>query len=49
MKKTIYILACSVLVMSSCTDWFDENLLGNKDPKVSDVRTGMTYMLTDDD
>ena len=49
MKKSIYILACSVLMMSACTDFFDEHLLGNKDPMVSDVRTGMTYVLTDDD
>ena len=49
MKKSLYILACSVLVMSSCTDWFDEHLLDNKNPQVTDVRTGMTYTLTADD
>ena len=49
MKKSIYILACSTLMLSACTDFFDEHMLDNKDPQVTDVRTGMTYELTDDD
>ncbi len=49
MKKSIYILACSALMLSACTDFFDEHMLDNKDPQVTDVRTGMTYELTDDD
>ena len=49
MKKSLYILAFSVLVMASCTDYFDEHMLGNKDPQVTDVRAGMSYVLTDDD
>jgi len=49
MKKSLYILALSVLVMSSCSDFFDEHMLDNKDPQVTDVRAGMSYVLTDDD
>lgn len=50
MKKTIlYFLTCGAIVLSSCTNWFDENLMGNKDPKVTDIRTGMSYIMTDDD
>ena len=37
------------LCLSACTNYFDEHMLGNKDPKVTDVRTGMTYILTEDD
>ena len=37
------------LCLSACTNYFDEHMLGNKDPKVADVRTGMTYILTEDD
>lgn len=37
------------LAISSCTNFFDEKQLGNVDFKPSDIRTGMTYELTDDD
>lgn len=49
MKKYIYILTCSVLMFTSCSEFFDEYILDNKNPQVTDVRTGMTYELTDDD
>lgn len=50
MKKTvIYFLTCGAIVFSSCTNWFDEHLMDNKNPKVTDVRTGMSYTMTDDD
>ncbi|MBQ7531503.1 MAG: hypothetical protein IJT12_07325, partial [Paludibacteraceae bacterium] len=49
MKKSLYILACSALVMTACTDFFDEHMMDNKNPQVTDIRTGMTYTLTDDD
>ncbi len=49
--KAKYIFSAIVLGVSlaSCTNWFDENLMGNKDSKVTDVRTGMSYTMTDDD
>ena len=48
-KTTIYLLAIGVIVMSSCTNYFDEHFMGNGNPQVSDVRAGMTYILTEDD
>ena len=49
--KTKYFVSTAMLALclSACTNYFDEHMLGNKDPKVADVRTGMTYILTEDD
>ena len=47
--KAKYILLSIVVVMVSCTNYFDDHFMGNKDPQVIDVRTGMSYTLTDDD
>ncbi len=49
MKKIYFILSALALGMASCTNFFDEKQLGNVDFQPSDVRTGMTYTLTDDD
>ena len=49
--KAKYILSTIVIAagLTACTDYFDEHFMGNGDPTVEDVRTGMTYTLTDDD
>lgn len=49
--KTKYIFTALVLgiVLASCTNYFDDHFMGNGHPQVSDVRTGMSYTLTDDD
>lgn len=47
MKKLLYILP--VLALVSCDNFFDEKLLDNGNYQPSDVRTSMTYTLTDDD
>lgn len=47
--RKIYILPVLALAITSCTNYFDEKQLGNVDYQPSDVRTGMTYTLTDDD
>lgn len=47
--KAKYILLSIVVVMASCTNYFDEHFMGNKDPQVTDIRTDMSYTLTDDD
>ncbi len=50
MKKiTIYLLACTLLAFSSCKNYFDEHFMDNGNPQVTDVRTGMTYTLTEND
>lgn len=49
--KTNYILGIVLFAvgLASCTNYFDEHMLDNKDPQVTDIRTGMIYTLTDDD
>ncbi len=49
--KAKYILSAIVLGLglASCTNWFDEHQMGNANPKVTDIRTGMTYEMTDED
>ena len=49
--KTKYILSivAVALGLSACTDYFDEHVMGNANPPVVDVRTGMSYELSDDD
>lgn len=47
MKKILYILP--VLALVSCENFFDEKQLDNGNYQPSDVRTSMTYTLTDDD
>lgn len=50
MKKiTIYLLACGLLAFSSCQNYFDKHFMDNGDPQVTDVRTAMTYVLTEND
>lgn len=49
MKKIILSIVTLALGLTACTNYFDEHMLYNGDPKVSDVRTGMTYTLTDND
>lgn len=47
MKKLLYILP--VLALVSCENFFDVKQLGNGNYEPSDVRTSMTYTLTEDD
>ena len=49
--KTRYIFSIAIVALglTACTNYFDEHMLDNKDPQVSDVRTGMTYTLADAD
>ena len=47
--KKIYIIALAALLSSACTNYFDEHMLDNGNTPVTDVRTGMTYTLVDDD
>ena len=49
MKKSIYLFALAALVMNSCSDYFDKHHLDNGDTPVTDVRTGMTYVLEEGD
>lgn len=49
MKRYIYLSMSCLLAMASCTNYFDEKQLDNHDYHPSDVRTSMTYTLTDDD
>ena len=49
MKKYFAICMVLALGLTACENFFDEKQLGNSNPQVSDVRTGMTYTLTDDD
>lgn len=48
-KRIIYILVCGLMAATSCTNYFDEHLLGNNNPEVTDVRPTMSYTLTEDD
>ena len=49
--KAKYILSVTALAlgMTACTDYFDKHMLDNGNVPVLDVRTGMTYTLTDND
>ena len=47
--KKIYLFFLTALCMTACTNYFDEHVMGNNNPPVVDIRTGMTYTLTDDD
>ena len=49
--KAKYIFTAVVLGLglASCTNYFDSHFMDNGHPAVSDVRTGMSYTLTDDD
>lgn len=52
--KTKYIFSVALVLgtlslCTSCENYFDEKYMGNGDPQITDVRTGMTYTLTDDD
>ena len=49
--KTKYIFTAVVfgVVLASCTNYFDEHFMDNGHPSVTDIRTGMSYTLTDDD
>ena len=53
MKTKIILSTALVLgtlsLCTSCENYFDEKYMGNGDPQITDVRTGMTYTLTDDD
>ncbi len=37
------------LGLTACENFFDKKQLGNAEPQVTDIRSGMTYTLTDDD
>ena len=41
--------ALCTLLLPACTDYFDEHMLDNGNPQVTDIRTDMTYTLTDND
>lgn len=47
--KKIYIIGIVSLALTACSDYFDKYCLDNGDVPVVDVRTGMTYTLTDND
>lgn len=49
--KTNHIVAIALLAVSaaSCTNYFDEHFMDNKNPQVTDIRTSMSYTLTSDD
>ena len=49
--KAKYILSIVVVAfgLTACTDYFDDHFMNDTEPAVTDVRTGMTYTLTDDD
>ena len=47
--KKIYIISIVALALGACTNYFDDHMLDNKDPQVSDVRTDMTYTLDAND
>ena len=49
--KAKYILTIAIMAvgLTACTDYFDKHMLDNGDVPVLDVRTGMTYVLTDND
>ena len=52
--KANYILGAALVLGTlslgtSCENYFDEKYMGNGDPQITDVRTGMSYELTDDD
>ena len=50
MKNNIFILTALVATaMVSCRDYFDDKQLGNSHYRPTDIRTAMTYTLTDDD
>lgn len=49
MKKVLYILPLVAFAFASCDNYFDEHHLDNGSSPVVDVRTDMTYVLTDDD
>ena len=49
-KRFLYILvACGLMAVTSCTNYFDEHFMDNKNPQVIDAPTGMTYILVEDD
>lgn len=49
MKRYIFLSLIGALGLASCSNYFDEKQLDNKDYHPTDVRTSMTYTLTDDD
>ncbi len=48
-NSNIFFLLAVACLMFSCQDFFDEKELNNTHFRPTDVRTGMTYTLTDDD
>lgn len=49
MRKIQYILPVLAFLLAGCENFFDEKQLGNSNYEPSDIRTGMTYTLTEDD
>lgn len=49
--KTRYIFSIALVAigLGACTNYFDEHMLDNNNPPVVDVRTNMTYTLTEAD
>ena len=49
--KTRYILPAVLIAfcLDACTNYFDEHMMGNANPPVTDVRNNMTYELTEAD
>ena len=49
--KTRYILPAVVMAfcLDACTNYFDEHMMNNGNPQVTDVRNNMTYELTEAD
>lgn len=49
MKRHIFLGVIGVIALTGCQNYFDEKHMGNGDFHPTDVRTSMTYSLTDDD
>lgn len=49
LMKKIYIIGIVAFALAACSNYFDEHYLDNGDTPVTDVRTNMTYTLTDND
>ena len=49
MKKYIFLGLIGAMGLAGCQNYFDEKQLDNGDYHVTDVRTSMTYTLTEED
>ena len=49
MKRYIILSIIGVMGLAGCQNFFDEKQMDNGGYRPTDVRTSMTYMMTDDD